>query len=69
MNRKVRTHLVREGEYVAEVEVELVETEGSWTPQITVEDAHKLDEVRDALRAGEISRASESARVRKAGGT
>jgi len=52
---------VREGEFVAEVDVELVEAEGTWTPYLSLEDAYKLDEVRDALRAGDIVRASKLA--------
>lgn len=52
------TRLVREGEFVAEVDVELVEAEGGWTPCLSLEDAYKLDDVRDALRAGDIERAS-----------
>lgn len=53
--------LVREGELVAEVDVELIEAEGGWTPYLSVEDACKLDDVRDALRAGDIRRASQRA--------
>ena len=58
MSHRLTTRLVREGEYVAEVEVELIEAEGSWTPYVSLEDAYKMDDVRDALRAGDISRAS-----------
>ena len=53
--------LVREGEFVAEVEVSLVEAEGGWTPYVSLEDAYKLDDVRDALRAGDVKRASQLA--------
>jgi hypothetical protein len=52
---------VREGEFVAEVRVELVETGEGWTPYLSLEDAYKLDDVRDALRAGDIRRASQLA--------
>jgi len=61
MNRKSTKRLVREGEFVAEVDVELVETEGAWTPYLSLEDAYKLDDVRDALRAGDIERAAQLA--------
>jgi hypothetical protein len=53
--------LVREGEFVAEVNVELVEGEGGWEPYLSLEDAYKLDDVRDALRAGDLKRASQLA--------
>lgn len=61
MNRRATKRLVREGEFVAEVDVELVETEGAWTPYLSLEDAYKLDDVRDALRVGDVKRASELA--------
>ncbi len=58
MSRKSATRLVREGEFVAEVAVELVETEAGWAPYLSLEDAYKLDDVRDALRAGDVRRAA-----------
>lgn len=57
MNQRTSRRLVREGEFAAEVDVELVEIEGAWTPYLTLQDAYKLDDVRDALRAGDIDRA------------
>lgn len=57
MSRRSTKRLVREGEFVAEVDFELVEAEGGWTPYLSLEDAYKLDDVRDALRAGDIERA------------
>jgi hypothetical protein len=56
-----RRRLVREGDLAAEVEVTLVEAEGGWAPYISIDDAYKLDDVREALRAGDIKRASELA--------
>ena len=61
MSRRSTKRLVREGEFVAEVDVELLEAEGAWTPYLSLEDAYKLDDVRDALRAGDIARASQMA--------
>ena len=55
---KSSTRLVREGNLAAEVDVTLVEAEGGWTPYLSIEDAYKLDDVRDALRAGDVKRAS-----------
>jgi hypothetical protein len=46
---------------VAEVQVSLVEAEGSWAPYLSLEDANKLDDLRDALRAGDTKRASQLA--------
>lgn len=55
------SRLVREGDLVAEVEVNLVEAEGGWAPYLSLDDAYKLDDVRDALRAGDVTRASQLA--------
>ncbi len=54
---------MHEGQYVAEVEVSLIETEEGWSPYLSLEDAYKLDDVRDALRRGDIRRASQLSRV------
>jgi len=58
MNAKPTKRLVREGNFAAEVEVTLLETDGGWTPYLSIEDAYRLDDVRDALRAGDVKRAS-----------
>ena len=58
MNTKATKKLVREGDLVAEVDVNLVDAEGGWAPYLSRDDAYKLDEVRDALRAGDVKRAS-----------
>jgi len=58
MSTKSTKRLVREGDFVAEVDVTLVEAEGGWTPYLSLDDAYKLDDVRDALRAGDVKRAS-----------
>ena len=63
MNKRRHTKLVREGTYAAEVEVELIEAEGGWAPYLSLDDAHKLDEVREALRRGDVRTASRLARV------
>ena len=61
VNAKMTKKLVREGDFVAEVDVRLVEGDSGWTPYLSVDDANKLDDVRDALRAGDIKLASELA--------
>jgi len=63
MNKRRQTKLVREGAYAAEVEVELIDAEGGWAPYLSLDDAHKLDEVREALRRGDVRTASRLARV------
>ncbi len=61
MSDRSTTKLVREGDFVAEVAVRLVEDESGWSPYLSLEDAFKLDEVRDALRAGDVKRAAQLA--------
>lgn len=58
MTRKSSKQLVREGDLVAEVDVQLEEGQGSWAPYLSLEDAYRLDDVRDALRKGDVERAS-----------
>lgn len=63
MSSKRHTKLVREGSYVAEVEVELIETGDGWSPYLSRDDASKLDDIREALRREDIAAASRFARV------
>ena len=49
--------LVREGDFVAEVDVYLIETDGGWAPYLSLDDAYRLDDVREALRSGDLRRA------------
>ena len=63
MTRRRQTKFVHEGEYVAEVEVELLVSAEGWAPYLSLEDAQKLDEVREALRRGDLTTASKLARV------
>ena len=58
MSAKSTKKLVREGDFIAEVDVNLEEVEGSWSPYLSLEDAYRLDDVRDALRVGDVKRAS-----------
>ena len=63
MESRKHTKLVHEGKYIAEVEVELINTEKGWSPYISLDDAMKLDDVRDALRKGDLKRAKKLATV------
>jgi hypothetical protein len=60
---KLHKKLVHEGEYAAEVEVELITTDEGWSPYLSLEDAARLDSVREALRRGDVRAASRDARV------
>ena len=63
MRKRHDIRLIREGQYVAEVEVDLIETDEAWSPYLSQEDAYKLDDVRDALRRGDLTGAGRLARV------
>ena len=61
-NRKT-TKLVREGNYLAAVEVEMIYADDGWSPYLSAEDAYRLDDVRDALKRGDLKAATQIARV------
>ena len=63
MKKKKHTKLIHEGEYVAKVDVELIDTDSGWSPYLLLEDAQKLDDVREALRKGDLKLASRLARI------
>jgi hypothetical protein len=63
MTTRKRTKIVHEGMYIAEVDVEILEDETGWSPYLSLDDAYKLDDVREALRRGDIAAASRSSRV------
>jgi hypothetical protein len=63
MSSRQKIKLVHEGQYVAEVAVEVSESEQGWSPTISLEDAYKLDDVREALKAGDLKAAAQYGRV------
>ena len=52
MKKRRRTKLVYEGQYVAEVDVELIDMNKGWSPYLSLDDAYKLDDIRNALQMG-----------------
>jgi len=65
MTKRRISKLVHVNEYVAEVDVELIYNGDDWSPYLSVDDAAKLDDVREALVEKDIERASQLARVYK----
>jgi hypothetical protein len=63
MKQRTKSKYVCEGHYVAEVEVVLVEDNTGWSPYLSIEDAYKLDDVRDALRQGDLESAAKYGRI------
>ncbi|MEX2347552.1 MAG: hypothetical protein WD604_18145 [Balneolaceae bacterium] len=60
---KKKTKYVHAGRYVAEVDVKLIESEDEWAPNLSVEDATKLDDVKEALQREDLKSASQYGRV------
>ena len=54
--------IVREGQYMAKVEVELLDDGTGWAPYLSA-DARKLDDVRAALRRHDLKAAAKLAKV------
>jgi hypothetical protein len=63
MKKRLHKKFVHEGAYVAEVEVEMIETDEGWSPYLSLDDAYKLDDVRTALRRGDLVAAARLSRV------
>ena len=63
MTKRSHTKLVHEGHYIAQVDVKLIEGENGWSPYLSLEDAKKLDEIRQALRCEDLKHATKLARV------
>lgn len=61
LNQRPTVRLLRDGDLVAEVAVTLVDAEKGWTPYLLLEDSCKLDDVRAALRAGDVRRVAKVA--------
>lgn len=63
MKKKQHTKILKEGNYLAEVKVNLLETGEGWSPYLSLEDARKLDEVREALQNENIKKAQKLSKV------
>ncbi len=63
MTTRQHTKLVHEGDYVAEVDVELIDSDTGWSPYLSLDDAYRMDDVRAALRRGDLKAATGLARI------
>jgi hypothetical protein len=63
VTRRKHTKLIHEGDYVAEVEVELMDSDEGWGPYLSLDKAYKLDRVRAALRKNDLAAALPIARI------
>lgn len=63
MNKRNQIKNIREGKYLAEVSVELFETNESWSPYLSLQDAYRLDDLREALRKDDLDKAMSLAKI------
>ena len=66
MTSKKHIKLIREGEFIVEVEIDLLYDENplvGWSPYLSLKDAYRLDDIRQALRKGDMETASRLGRV------
>jgi len=63
MTKRHVKKLVHVGEYAAEVEVEMIYTDDDWSPYLSLDDAMKLDDVREALGRQDFETAQKLSRV------
>jgi hypothetical protein len=63
MQKRTSIELIHEGKYAAEVAIELIYSEETWSPTMSLDDARKLEAVRHALRRGDIAEAAKYGRV------
>ncbi|MBC8204390.1 MAG: hypothetical protein H8E87_02630 [FCB group bacterium] len=63
MKKRKRTKFIHEGKYAAEVEIEVLDSADEWSPYLSLEEAYKLDDVRNALRQGDIETAAKYGKV------
>ena len=54
---------MHEGQYAAEVEIQWIESDTGWPPCLSMKDALKLDDVRQALRRGDLKGAAQLGRA------
>ena len=56
-------NILHEANYVAQVEIELIDSSTGWSPSMSLDTAYILDDIRLALRQGDIQTAAKYATV------
>jgi hypothetical protein len=62
-NTKTQTKIIRQGEYIAEIEITLTYTDEDWSPYLSLPEAEKLDNLRLALQNNDLKTATQLARI------
>lgn len=63
MTKRKKSKYIHEGQYVAEIDLELLESEDSWSPYLSIDDACKLDDARDVLKQGDLQLAAQYGQI------
>lgn len=63
MNTKTQTKLIRQGNYIAEIDITLTYTDSDWSPYLSLQEAQKLDHLRQALQQDDLKAAGQLARI------
>ena len=63
MSKRRYIKMIHEGKYVAEVEVEMIYTDEGWSPYLSLDDAYKLDDIRETLKRGDIKSATKLSKI------
>ena len=63
MSKRTMKKLIHVDDYVAEVTIEMIYTDDDWSPYLSLEDAMKLDDVREALQQKDFKTAQKLGRV------
>ena len=61
MHKRKQNKLIHEGKYAAEVEIEMINNGEGWAPYMSLDDALRLDKVREALLHDDIEKAQQYA--------
>ena len=63
MSAKSRKRLIRAGNLLAEVDVELLYDIEAWSPHLSLRDVRRMEHVRKALESGDLSGIPEDVRL------
>ena len=65
MNTQKKVKYIHEGNFVAEVEVNIILDDNQWAPYLSLDDAYMLDDIRDALRKKDFQSIPKNVKVYK----
>jgi len=63
LRKRQQVKYLHEGNYVAEVKIELIDSDTGWSPTMSLDTAYLLDDIREALRHGDLIRAAKNATI------